>query len=502
MNYQDYDGLGLAQLVREGQASPVELLDEAVRRLEAVNPTLNAVITPMYDSARARANEPPGDGPFAGVPFLVKDLMLFFAGERLTNGSRALLRYRPPKDCSQAKAIRDAGFVVFGKTNCSELGAQPLTNPEAFGPTANPWDTRLNAGGSSGGSTAAVAARVVPMAASSDGGGSIRLPASYCGVFGFKPSRGLNPHESVTAWGGAVVTHATTLSVRDSAAYLDWTSKRIRPVGARPVPGSFLAVTEAQTPALRVGFTCESPVGGNVHTECTKGVEHTAHLLEELGHRVEPCRTPYDGRQVMHALLTVVAAYTYRDLVRMGEWLGRPWRKLKVEAPTRFLAETGAGIRESQLADALEVWSGAAAQMERFHKDYDVLLTPVVATLPLGHGALSATPLESLIMRLLSGMRIASRLHGPGLLDQAVDKGIAPLPFTQIANITGQPAMSVPLYWTEKGLPVGSHFLAAHGRDALLFNLAAQLEGARPWFEKRPPFGEELEPQAGARTNR
>jgi amidase len=489
MNYTDFDGLGLAGLVRQGQVSPDELLREAIRRLEAVNPALNAVITPMYDSARARCELPPGDGPFAGVPFLVKDLMLFLAGERLSNGSRALLNFRPDRDCSQAKRIREAGFVVFGKTNCSELGAQPLTNPVAFGPTANPWNTSLNAGGSSGGSTAAVAARVVPMAASSDGGGSIRLPASYCGVFGFKPSRGLNPHESVEAWGGAVVTQATTLTVRDSAAYLDWTSRKVRPNGDRPEPESLLASTEEATPRLRIGFTCESPVGGAVHPECVRAVEHTAHLLESLGHAVEPCPTPYNGREVMRALLTIVAAYTYRDLKRMGEWVSRPWRKLEVEPATRFLGETGSGISDHQLADARACWEAAAARMEDFHETYPVLLTPVVATLPLEHSALSASATENALMRLLSALHLGSRLHGPGLLDQAIDKGIAPLPFMQIANITGQPAMSVPLYWTQTGLPVGSHFLAARGQDGLLFNLAAQLERAEPWFQRRPPVG-------------
>lgn len=486
-SYVDYDGLGLAKLVRERQVSPAELLEEAIRRLEAINPSLNAVITPMYESARRRCRRPAGGGPFAGVPFLAKDLMLFFAGERLSNGSRGLLDFRPQRDCRQAQTIREAGFVVFGKTNCSELGAQPLTNPVAFGPTANPWDPSLNAGGSSGGSSAAVAARVVPMAASSDGGGSIRLPASYCGVFGFKPSRGLNPHESAKAWGGAVVTQATTVTVRDSAAYLDWTSKRVRPEGERPAPDSLLARTQSPVPPLHIGFTCESPVGGSVHPECIQAVEQTARLLESLGHSVEPCETPYNGREVMHALLTIVAAYTYRDLNRMAGWVNRPWRKLRLEPATRFLGETGSGISDHQLQSARACWQSAAVQMARFHEDYHVMLTPVVATLPLSHDALSPSPLEHAAMGLLSALRVGSRLHGPALLDHAIDRGIAPLPFMQIANITGQPAMSVPLYWSDSGLPIGSHFLAALGEDGLLLSLAAQLENAQPWFHRRPP---------------
>lgn len=486
MNYDDYDGLGLAQLVREKKASPDELLEEAIRRLERLNPDLNVVITPMYDSARKQCRKDPVEGPFTGVPFLAKDLMLFFAGERLTNGSRALVDYRPSHNCGQAQAIRDAGFITFGKTNCSELGAQPLTNPAAFGPTRNPWDLSRNSGGSSGGSSAAVAARIVPLAASSDGGGSIRLPASYCGVFGFKPSRGLNPFESVSAWGGAVVTNATTLTVRDSAAYLDWTSRRIDGGQDKPPEGFLLAQTKKPPKKLRVAVSWESPVGGGVHPECVKATQGTARLLEGLGHRVEAVNPPYDGPGVMRALLTVVAVYTRHDLERMAKWVSRPWRRLSVEAPTRFLAEVSAGITEKQLEEALATWRTAAHQMERFHQDYDVLLTPVVATLPLRHDELSATLPERFAMRLLSLFRAGRFLYGDALLEQAINKGIAPLPFLPIANVTGQPAMSVPLHWTKDGLPVGSHFMSARGQDGRLLSLAAQLEKARPWRDRRP----------------
>jgi amidase len=488
MDYEEYDGLGLAERVRNGETTPRELLERAIARLERFNPALNAVITPMLDQAWDRTREPPGDGPFAGVPFLAKDLMLFFAGAPMSNGSRALRRYVPTEDSSQARAIKEAGFVVFGKTNSSELGAQPLTNPAAFGPTCNPWDLSLNAGGSSGGSTAAVAARIVPLAASSDGGGSIRLPASYCGVFGFKPSRGLNPFESAVAWGGAVVTHATTVSVRDSAAYLDWTSRGVRPDGHRPLPGSFLAATQAPTPRLRIGYSVESPVGGPVDPECVRAVEATAQLLRDLGHQVEPCTVPYDGDKVMRGLLTLVARYTFRDLERMAAWVGTSWRRLEVEESTRFLAEVGSGVTDAQVAAALEAWAEAARQMEAFHGRHTVLLTPVTATPPLPHDAIAPSGGERLAMRVLSGLRLGRFLFGDGLLTQTIQRAIAPLPFTQVANVTGQPAMSVPLHWSPAGLPIGSHFMAAAGNDALLFNLAAQLEKAAPWHDRRPPL--------------
>ena len=488
MNYDDYDGLGLAKLVRDKQASPFELLSEAMRRADRFDPALNAIITPMHGSARARCYMPPGNGPFAGVPFLAKDLMLFFAGERLTNGSRALSDYRPLDDCGQAQAIRDAGFVTFGKTNCAELGTKPLTNPVAFGATHNPWDLSRNAGGSSGGSAAAVAARIVPMAAASDGGGSIRLPASYCGVFGFKPSRGLNPFDQESGWGGAVVSQAMTLSVRDSAAYLDWTSRRIKPDGDHPMPGSLLARTRQESPKLRIALNRESPLGGSVHHECRRAVDDTALLLQSLGHEVELCDTPYDAREVMQALLTVIAVYTRRDLKRMGEWLHQPWRSLPVEPQTRFLAEVGGGVSAAQLDTARAQWQKAATQLARFHEHYDVLLTPTVATLPMTLDESIVSIGERLAMQALNALRLGRYCYGPALLNRTIDKGLAALPFLQIANATGQPAMSVPLYWSEVGLPIGSHFMAARGKDGLLFGLAAQLEQARPWWDKRPPM--------------
>ncbi len=486
MDYEDYDGLGLAKLVRAGEVTSAELLEVAIRRLELVNSDLNAVITPMYRSARTLSAAEVPNGPFAGVPLLVKDLMLFFAGERLTNGSCAMRDFYPREDCDQARTIREAGFIVFGKTNCSELGAQPLTNPVAFGPTKNPWELSLNSGGSSGGSTAAVAARVVPMAVSSDGGGSIRLPASFCGVFGFKPSRGLNPYDSSTAWGGAVVSHVTTLSVRDSAAYLDWTSQRVRPVEGEAIPGSLLAQAQHPPSRLRIGFNYESPVGGSVAPECITAVESTVQLLQELGHQVEPVPLPYAGREVMRALLTIIAIYTRRDLKRMGKWLERPWRSLEVEPTTRFLAETGGAVTPSQLEAAFVVWREAAAQLDAFHQNYDLFLTPVTAILPPEHAALSASAMEQGVMRLLNTLRAGRFLFSEKLINQAIDKAVSPLPFLQIANATGQPAMSVPLYWTAEGVPIGSQFMAARGQDGLLLSLAAQLEQASPWWDKRP----------------
>ncbi|HLO77643.1 MAG TPA: amidase family protein, partial [Magnetospirillum sp.] len=486
MHFDYYDGLGLAQLVREGQASAAELAEIAIGRIERVNATLNAVITPMYDSARQRATEKL-EGPFAGVPYLVKDLMVFIPGTRMTNGSRALMNFAPGQECGQAQAIREAGFVVVGKTNTSELGASPLTAPQAFGPTCNPWRTSLNSGGSSGGSTAAVAARVVPMASSSDGGGSIRLPASFCGVFGFKPSRGVNPHDTPKAWGGAVASHATTISVRDSAAYLDWTSKRLAsPNPQVPVAGSYLAHTVAPPRPLRIGLCVQSPAGGAVHPDCVEAVTQAGRLLEQLGHEVTPCPLPFDGRAQIRAHLTAMMAYTARDVIDMRRWVRRPAAKL--ELYTRMLAELGAGVRRRRLNAALADWEITAQAMARFHQTVDVLMTPVTAVPWFAHDAFDLSRVESMAAEALTRLRLGRRLFSRRLLDAMIDKGGHMLPFTGLANCTGQPAMSVPLYWNAEGLPVGVQFVADRGCDGLLFNLAAQLEAARPWRRRRPPI--------------
>ncbi|MGE5478146.1 MAG: amidase [Bacteroidales bacterium] len=485
MEYDRQDGLGLARLVRNGEASAAELVEIAINRLERLNPTLNAAITMIYDRARQQAAEPLA-GPFAGVPFLVKDLMVALPGVRMTNGSRALASYVPDHECPQARAIREAGFVTIATTNCAELGGSALTNPQAFGPTCNPWRTQLNSGGSSGGSTAAVAARIVPMASSSDGGGSIRLPASYCGVFGFKPGRGVNPHDTEKAWGGAIVSHATTVSVRDSAAYLDWTAHRVAADPDAPVPDSYLALAGMAPRPLRIAMCVDSPAGRAVHGDCVAAVEDAGRLLEALGHQVMPCPLPYDGRALLRGLMTVIAAFTARDVAEMGTWLGRKPKGLEIG--TRMFAELGAGIGPDRLDAALAEWRRAAAAMERFHDEYDLLLTPAAATPPLPHGAFDFSPGELVGMELLTRLRLGRHLFGDSVCDQAIDKVVHHFAFTPLANATGQPAMSVPLYWSGDGLPIGVQFVGPRGGEGLLFSLAGQLEAARPWRDRRPPL--------------
>ena len=475
----------MAALVRSGEVSAADLVDDAVGRIERLNPVLNAVITPMFDRARQQAEAPP-PGPFSGVPFLVKDLGVFIPGVRCANGSRALMKFVPDFECDQARAIREAGFIVLGKTNTPEFGCSPITNPQAFGPTRNPWRLAVNSAGSSGGSTAAVAARLVPMASSSDGGGSIRLPASTCGVFGFKPSRGLNPWDTDRFWAGAVVNHATTISVRDSAAYLDWTAKRVAVLDPdHPPPGSYTAHARRPPGKLRIGLCVESAAGGRVDAECVEAAGQAAMLLEELGHQVEVCALPYDGRAMLRAFLTVVMASTARQMNEISEKRRRPIQP-ELEPGTRMMAEMGEGVRADAYQAALATWAETTARMRAFHDNTDILLTPVMAVRAFGHADFDLNWVERAMAALLTRTRLGRRCYGTGLLDQLIRKSSVPIPFTPLANITGLPAMSVPLHWGADGLPIGVQFSAGPGKDGLLFSLAGQLEAARPWAGRRP----------------
>lgn len=486
--YPQYDALGLAQLVRSGEVSAGELLKAAQTRLAAFNPLLNAVVTPMDDLAESLVKNLGKRGPFTGVPFLVKDLMLRFAGVTMSNGSMAMKDYRPAADSEMAVRLNGSGLITFGKTNTSELGASALANNAVFGSTHNPWDLSLNSGGSSGGSAAAVAARIVPMAYASDGGGSIRLPASYCGIFGFKPSRGLNRFEDLSkAWGGAVVSHVCTISVRDSAAYLDWVAGSTDQGATNPVLTSYLHATTQPPKRLKIALINRAPVETPIHRDCLSAAAKAAKHCEAFGHDVEEAAWNFDGRELMRAFLTVIFYYTARDVANMTQWLELTEPQLAIELNTRLMAGIGKGVSDDQLQQALAVWQRIAGRLADFHSRYDVILTPTVATPPLASDALDPNVLEQWLMRGLLASGWADKLFCKRLLDAIISKAVQQTPFTPLANITGQPAMSVPLYWSGDGLPHGAQFMAAIGTDRLLFQLAAQLEQAEPWKLKMPP---------------
>jgi amidase len=505
-NYQDFDALGLADLVRTRHVSPQELLQEARSRLSKVNPILNAVICPMDSLAESLAAKTDTQAPFCGVPFLVKDLMLPFAGFPLSNGSAAMKKYIPGANSDMANRIAQAGLVTFGKTNTSELGASSITAPSAFGATRNPWDLNRNSGGSSGGSAVAVAARVVPMAYSSDGGGSIRLPASYCGIFGFKPSRGLNLFEDMSkAWGGAVVSHVSTVSVRDSAAYLDVTAGYADAgyAATKPPTHAYLHAATQLPPRLRIALITRPPTNTPVHDDCVKAAWTAAKYCEQLGHHIETPAWNFNGMELMRAFLIIVFRYTSRDVADMARLLEVSERNMPIELNTRFMAAVGDGIGNERVARALDIWKKAARRMSDMHKEYDVVLTPTVATPPLSSNALDPNVLERFVMRFLISTGLGRKVCSNDFLDSIIHKSLFQTPYTPIANMTGQPAMSVPLYWDGNGLPHGAHFMAAEGNDRLLFRLAAQLEAAHPWRNRIPAIGHQpIVPPAGMKAAR
>lgn len=491
--FDDHDALGLAALVRKGEVRPSELVAEAIRRVERVNGALNAVTTPMYAWARevgAAYDREPGDGPFAGVPFALKDIGAALAGVPLSAGSAALRRYVPERDSALVARQRAAGLVPVAKTSVPELGLMGVTEPEAFGPTRNPWDVERTPGGSSGGSAALVAARALPFAHASDGGGSIRIPAAYCGLFGLKPTRGRVPAGPYIGeyWDGASVDHAVAVSVRDSAALLDVTRGPDvgAPIALPPPERPYLDEVGRAPGRLRIGFTSRSPIDTPVEAACVRALEDAAALLEGLGHDVEEAEPHVDGAGLVDSYLTMYVGQTAADLRWIADTFGASAPK-EMELATRALALIGEHYSAADYVVARRRWNDFSRAMGAFHQTYDLLLTPTVAALPARIGATQPTAAERFQLEAAVRLRAGGLLVAGGMVDELANEHLARTPFTQLANLTGQPAMSVPLWWSEEGLPCGVQFVAPFGDEATLFRLAGQLEAERPWRERRPP---------------
>ena len=462
--YVGYDALGLAKLVADGEVSAEELLDVALGRLEEVNPRINAVTQVFAERARQATNIPP-HGPFGGVPFLLKDLGAQLHGTVTTQGSRVFKDAISNEDNAIVSAYRSAGLNAFGKTNTPEFGLTAVTEPALFGATRNPWDLTRTPGGSSGGAAAAVAAGIVPAAHASDGGGSIRTPASCCGLFGMKPSRGRVSFAPLgEGWGGASVGHAVTRSVRDSAALLD--------AVCHPRPGDPYFLTPPETPylsevradpgKLKIGFTPFGLMTPEIDPECVAAVYDAAGVCEALGHEVEQINVQADFAGMSQAAGTVIAASVAAALDAEAERRRKPIGDDEVEPLTMAMYKRGKGVTGSEYVRAIGQVHAFGRSMASLFQAYDVLLTSTLGSPPIPIGWLTEDP-----------RRYTERLF-------------AFMPNTQAFNNTGQPAMSVPLYWTTDGLPVGVQFVAKMGQEALLFRLAGQLEQARPWFDKRP----------------
>jgi amidase len=470
------DATAQAELVRGGQVTPVELVDAAIERVEKRNGELNAVVTRLYGQARAAAAGPLPDGRFRGVPFLLKDLGALSAGDPYAGGVKAARAagYVADHDSVVTQRFRAAGLVVLGRTNCSELGLLPTTEAESYGPARNPWDPGRSTGGSSGGSAAAVASGMVPVAHASDGGGSIRIPASECGLVGLKPSRGRVPlwPDQAEAWGGMVTQLAVSRSVRDTAGMLD--------VAAGPCPGDlhtpppparpWVEEVGADPGRLRIGLMTTVPDQAvPTHPECVAAAEGAGRVLEALGHAVEPeWPVAVAEPELSRWFLPCYGTWTAMELDWWAGMLGRPLGPDDVEACTWAVAETGRPVTATQYLGGLYAMHRYSARVQQWWaQGWDLLLTPTISEPPPELGQFAASPDAPLAPVTRSILEVACTL-----------------PF----NVTGQPAISLPLHWTADGLPVGVQLVAAYGREDLLLRVAAQLEQASPWADRRPPL--------------
>ncbi len=488
--YSNYDGLGLAELVRTGQVTPVELLETAIECIEACNPRLNAVVYKMYDIARAAIEAGLPDGPFKGVPFLLKDLMSMHEGVPTSSGSRLLKDIPMPYDSEMVRRWKAAGVVILGKTNAPEFGITPFTEPELHGPAHNPWDLSRTTGGSSGGSAAVVAARLVPIAGGGDGGGSIRIPASCCGVFGFKPTRARTPlgPDVSEAWNGLAIEHVLTRSVRDSAAMLDATQgTEVGALYTAPPPARpYLQEVTTEPGKLRIAATIEPWMGSTVSDDCVKGMEETCKLLQELGHEVVQDTPKIDGGAFSMAFLTVIMAETRADIEFVCQLAGVKPSPAHFEPMTYAMGLIGQAISASEYTNGVRLLQAAARDVARFMEKYDALLTPTVSIPPFKIGDLQSTPAEIALMKVVNTLHVGGLLHSMGIVKQLAARVFEFIPYTPVFNVTGQPAMSVPLYWNKDGLPIGMQFAGRFGDEATLFRLAGQLERAKPWANRKP----------------
>ena len=489
--YRQHDALGLADLVKRGEVQAQELLALAGQRADEVQPKLNAFTRRMDEDARQRsqaAHSP--EAPFAGVPFIVKDLFQDVGGLPSTGGSKVLPRHVPMQDSDVVRRWRQAGLLIFGKTNAPEFGARNVTEPLAYGATRNPWDTSRTPGGSSGGSAAAVAAGVVPVAGANDGGGSIRIPAAACGLVGLKPGRGrISSGPGMgEPMNGAAVQGVVSRSVRDTAAMMD---ELQGPEPHAPYPFArpsvpYLQAMQQSPGRLKIGFTTTSPIGTAVDAHAVAAVRDAARLLESLGHHVEEVPHPVDGKALAQDFLStwfcVMAELvdTYKDLT------GATHRDF--EPDTLAMAAVGRSVPAVELLRCNSRWHQHNVALSQYHQRFDLWLSPVLAAPPVKIGALNTPKTLQISSQVVDALGLSGWLRKTSLFQDSVLQNLAWTPFTQLANLTGRPAISLPLYWTPDGLPLGVQFVAALEGEALLLQLAAQLEQARPWFDRHPPI--------------
>jgi Asp-tRNA(Asn)/Glu-tRNA(Gln) amidotransferase A subunit family amidase len=484
-SYTSFDAVGLAERVRAGEAKPAELLAAARERAAEVNPRLNAIVVDVDPPEAVETRE----APFAGVPFVIKDLHQHLAGYPTSGGSRSLAAVPATENAAVVQRWLDAGLVIFGKTNTPEFGAKGITEPELFGPARNPWNTDHAPGGSSGGSAAAVAAGIVPCAGASDGGGSIRIPASACGLFGLKASRGLIPAGPAHGeyLGGTATDGVISRSVRDTAAMLDVLAgpTPVSPYLLAQPSGKYLDEVQRAPGRLRVGVCTASSINPDPHPEAVAAATQAADLLADLGHDVaQLSKAPVDDATLAKDFLAywfVQCAYAVDEAKAAGGADDSGF-----ELDTLVMAALGRATKPVDLHRAVERRHEHLRRLAEFHQSYDLLLTPTTATPPPEIGAFNLSPLLHKAQQLLVTARAAGLLRWTPIVAQVIDDNLGWVPYTQLANLTGRPAMTVPLHWTGGGLPIGVQFVGRLGAEGQLIRLASQLEHAQPWAHRRP----------------
>ncbi len=465
-DYRRLDAVAMAALVRDRQIEPQALLEAAFAEIDRINPLLNAVVVSMREQAQSDLAALDPGAPLAGVPFLLKDFLALYRGVPTSGGARFFANDAAPIDSELVARYRRAGLAVIGKASTSEFAIAASCETRLFGPTRNPWDRSLSPGGSSGGSAAAVAARLVPAAHATDGGGSIRIPASACGLFGLKPSRGrISMAPAGEGLGGCAAEHVVSRTVRDSAALLDATAGALAgdPYTAPPPARPYAVEVETDPTSLTIAFSDETPDGSAVAPECAQALREATQLLESLGHRLVPATPKVDWEALDRAFFVVMSVQTRRVMALRAA--GRPFGAGDFEPVTWAMAEAGQRFSGTDYLEAIQTFHRIGRETAPFFARHDLLLTPTLATLPpkLGYLATETPDLEGYLTRTF-----------------------AFAPFTRLFNVTGQPAMSMPLHWTMAGLPVGIQLVGAYGAESLLFQVAGQLERAQPWHERDP----------------
>ena len=466
-DYAKYDGLGLADLVAKKKVTPVELVEEAIFRAERANPKLNAVVFKDYDRARKAASGKPPKGPFAGVPFFLKDIYALAEGMPTRQASAFLPPFPWPQDCELVARYKKAGLIALGKTNVPEFGLVATTESKLYGPAHNPWNLAHSTGGSSGGSAALVAAGVVPLAHANDGGGSIRIPASCCGLVGLKPTRGRISYAPDVGdfLDGLAIDHVVTRTVRDCAAALDATHGSLPgdPYWAPPAPESYLEASKRKPKRLRIAFTTTKLDGGKLHPDCAAAVTAAAKLCEAQGHIVEEAAPAFDRTQLIGAFMAYWGASLAAGIDFIASLTGQTPTRDKFEGLTWGLYEAGKTVTAAQYLHAKMAIQHGGRMAAKFHETHDVWLTATLGAPPVKLGTFDMEETD---------------------MQKAFAPQIDYVPYTAMQNATGQPAINLPLHWNKAGLPVGVQFVGRFGDELTLLKLAAELEKAQPWYQR------------------